>query len=227
VTPSSIRVGEAALAIDPISSSGVQKAIQSALSGAIVANTLLHRSASSEIAMRFYRSSLADASERHARWAESHYGTVAASASFKFERGRFWQDRGSVAKPDPPSPLPPSVDIRRLATTAVTLSRDVEFMELPCIEGDFVTMKPAVRHPNLEAPIAYLGGWEVAPLLQRLPVGLTLVQLAQAWSHVIPARSGLAVAGWLFNNGLLAEAPHFARKALHNRRSEIGESTRP
>ena len=43
VAPNAIRLGDAALAIDPISSSGVQKAIASALSGAVVANTLLRR----------------------------------------------------------------------------------------------------------------------------------------------------------------------------------------
>jgi flavin-dependent dehydrogenase len=40
VTPQSIKVGDAALAIDPLSSSGVQMAIQGALRAAIVVNTL-------------------------------------------------------------------------------------------------------------------------------------------------------------------------------------------
>ena len=47
VTHHSIKVGDAALSIDPLSSSGVQKAIQSALSGAVVVNTLIRKPESS------------------------------------------------------------------------------------------------------------------------------------------------------------------------------------
>src|SRR5260370_977413 len=53
VAPNRIQLGDAALAIDPISSSGVQKAIQSALSGAIVANTLLRRPELTDAALGF------------------------------------------------------------------------------------------------------------------------------------------------------------------------------
>ena len=53
VGANAIRLGDAALAIDPISSSGVQKAIQSALSGAIVANTLLRKPDAADLAMVF------------------------------------------------------------------------------------------------------------------------------------------------------------------------------
>lgn len=41
VTDTSLKVGDAALALDPLSSSGVQKAIQTSLAGTIVLNTLL------------------------------------------------------------------------------------------------------------------------------------------------------------------------------------------
>ena len=57
-TSSTIKLGDAALAIDPLSSSGVQKAIQGALQAAIVANTLLCRRDMTVPALEFYRSSL-------------------------------------------------------------------------------------------------------------------------------------------------------------------------
>src|SRR5206468_8030294 len=91
VTPLSIKVGEAALALDPLSSSGVQKAIQSALAGAVVVNTLLRKPALREAAFRFYRESLGQASERHRRWAAEHYGTVAARNA-----ASFWRDRATT-----------------------------------------------------------------------------------------------------------------------------------
>ena len=95
----SIRLGDAALAIDPISSSGVQKAIQSALSGAVVANTLVRRPEAADLAMGFYRAQLSDASERHRRWAADHYGTAAASRG-----GRFWVERSEKREARAPSP---------------------------------------------------------------------------------------------------------------------------
>ncbi len=198
VTPLSIKVGEAALAIDPLSSSGVQKAIQTALAGAIVCNTMLRKPEASTAALRFYQQNLADASERHSRWAAAHYGSVVMRSG-----GKFWQDRASRIEAPSPSLPRDALSADALCAARVELSRELEFVDLPCIEGDFVTVKPALRHPGLEGPVAYLGGWELAPLLRRLPVGLTPLQIAQSWSARIPLQSGLAIAGWLLNNGIL------------------------
>ena len=201
VSPLSIKVGEAALAIDPISSSGVQKAIQTALAGSVVCNTLLRRAESSAAALGFYRHNLAEASGRHCRWAADHYGLVARRTA-----GSFWRDRAPDGESRPSSRPPRAFDPSALSAARVELSRELDFVELPCIEGDFVTVKPALRHPGLEGPVAYLGGWELAPLLRRLPAGLTPLQLAQSWSSRIPLKSGLALAGWLLHNGILVGA---------------------
>ena len=86
-----IMIGDAALAIDPLSSSGVQKAIQTALSGAIVANTLLRRADAGDAAQRFYRDNLRDSATRHSAWASSHYAT----AGTRF-RDSFWTRRAGT-----------------------------------------------------------------------------------------------------------------------------------
>lgn len=205
VSATSLRVGEAALAIDPVSSSGVQKAIQSALAAAVVANTLLRRPDCAEPAMRFYRANLEDASLRHARWAAGYYGKVATERG-----GEFWCDRSAGAEPDVVSEPRPPLDPLTMATSTVALSQQLEFVELPCIEGDFVTTKAGLRHPNLDGPIVYLGGQELAPLLRGLHPGSTPMQLAQAWSGHVRLQSGLAIAGWLVNNELLVpeSQPH-------------------
>src|SRR6202000_1984495 len=101
VAPNRIQLGDAALAIDPISSSGVQKAIQTALSGAIVANTLLRRPGSTEAPLGFLRAKLDHAAERHRRGAAGHYREVAE------HRDRpFWRERAGTPATEPPS-LPP------------------------------------------------------------------------------------------------------------------------
>jgi flavin-dependent dehydrogenase len=202
VAPTRIQLGDAALAIDPISSSGVQKAIQSALSGAIVANTLLRRPESTDAALGFYRAQLTDASERHRRWAGEHYRDVADAC-----QRPFWRRRSTThAEIDPP-PLP-AIDARALATTPVELSLELEFISTPCLQGDFVNLASALHHPRLTSPLVFLGGRELAPLLQTLPPGMTPLQIAQAWSNRMPVESGMAIAGWLVNHGILVEQPN-------------------
>ena len=198
VDPHSIRLGDAALAIDPISSSGVQKALQSALSGAIVANTLVRRPETAGLAMGFYRAQLSDASVRHRRWAADHYGTAAASRG-----GRFWVERAKRREAVAPSASPEPIDAGAMAAMSVELSPEAAFIEAPCLEGDFVGVAPALRHPGLESPVAYLAGRALAPLLRNLPKGHTPLQLARGWSNQMPLESGLAIAGWLVSRGVL------------------------
>jgi flavin-dependent dehydrogenase len=197
VAPTRIQLGDAALAIDPISSSGVQKAIQSALSGAIVANTLLRRPESTDAALDFYRAQLSGASARHRRWAAEHYSEVADA------RDRpFWRQRAAAHATVDPPPLPAN-DARKLASTPVELSRELEFVRTPCLRGDFVDLASALHHPRLASPLVFLGGRELAPLLQKLPTGKTPLQIAEYWSNRMPLESGMAIAGWLVKHGIL------------------------
>ncbi len=197
VTRSSIKIGDSALAIDPISSTGVQKAIQSAVAAAATANTLLRRPVAGDAAMRFYRDSLAQASRRHARWAAEHYHTAALRLG-----GEFWEARAAA-----PAPVPPvaAVDARTITRLRLELSAQVQFVDLPCIEDDFVTVKSALRHPSLESPVAYLGDSELAPLLRQVQPGATALQLAQVWSAQLARGNALAIAAWLVRQGILVE----------------------
>jgi flavin-dependent dehydrogenase len=210
VAPNTIRLGDAALAIDPISSSGVQKAIASALSGAVVANTLLRRPNSAPAAFGFYRAQLSDASERHRRWTAEHYGAVADKNGHSFWRERAVVKRGAP-EPKPPSSAP--VDARAMTGMPVRLCRDAALVHTPCLDGDFVGVTEALHHPGLERPVAYLGGWELAPLLRRLPAGRTPLQIAQSWSNLMPLDCGLAIAGWLVNHGVLVGTANQGRSS--------------
>jgi hypothetical protein len=202
VTPSTIKVGDAALAIDPISSSGVQKAIQTALAGAVVANTLLRRPESRTAAMQFYRTTIAEAAARHRGWAAAQYARVAARTG-----GRFWETRAAGATPDRPSDAgaPDAADASPL-DAVVDLSTLLQFIDLPCIEGEFVTVKAAVHHPVLPEPVAYLGGWELGPLLRSVRGGMTPLEIARSWADRVPLRSGLAITNWLLAHRILVPA---------------------
>jgi hypothetical protein len=95
-----------------------------------------------------------------------------------------------------------------LAITPVELSPELEFVRTPCLRGDFVSLAPALHHPSLASPLVFLGGRELAPLLQKLPPGKTPLQIAQFWSNRMPLESGMAIAGWLVNHGILVGQPN-------------------
>lgn len=200
-TPSSIALGETALALDPLSSSGVQKAIQTALAGAIVANTLIKAKASAGAAMAFYKTSLEEASVRHRRWAAGYYAEAARSRP-----SAFWRRRAEPVAEDIPHRPVASADAANVASCAVELSRELVIEDLPCIEGEFVMLRKALHHPGLAGPVAYLGNQPLAPLLGELNAAATLVEIAQGWSHRMPYKSALSIAIWLRNSGVLVEA---------------------
>ena len=201
ISVDAIRLGDAAAAIDPISSSGVQKAIQGALAGAIVANTLLRKPERADDAMRFYRGRLSDAFERHRRWAAERYAAVA-----KRRAGKFWDERARGLEPETVRPPAATADVRMMAASPVELSPKTAFVGTPSLGEEFVDVVEAVSHPNLAGPVAYLGGVALTPLLRTLPAGRTPLEIARAWTERIPLETGLAIAGWLVNHGVLVRS---------------------
>lgn len=206
VTRAGMAIGETALAIDPISSSGVQKALQSALAGAIVANTLLRLPSSASTAMAFYGNTLREASVRHSQWAASHYATAAA-----LRPSAFWRVRARSSAPDTTRAALPQPDAEALSTWRVEVSRELAIENLPCIEGDLVVLKPALRHPELAAPVAYLGDHALVPLIRSVRPGATPLEIAEAWSAGMPLKTALSIAVWLLNAGILVECRRLKR----------------
>ena len=98
-----------------------------------------------------------------------------------------------------------SIEERLRSQAVVELSSRLEFVDLPCIEGEFVMMRSALRHPRLDRPLAFLSGWEMAPLLKQLHKGLTPFQVARSWSSHVPIESGLALVGWLIGHGIFVQ----------------------
>ena len=82
---------------------------------------------------------------------------------------------------------------------------------LSCIEGEFVTVKTALRHSGLDRPVAFLDNWEMAPLLKQLDHGLTAVQVARSWSNRIPPQTGMALVSWLIGRGILVQEAFASR----------------
>ncbi|AUG81968.1 hypothetical protein CFP65_7387 [Kitasatospora sp. MMS16-BH015] len=196
VTTDSIKIGEAAFAIDPLSSSGVDKALQTAMAAAITVHTLLTSRQDPYIAMDFYLRSQQQAVRQHADWAAHHYH------EHRLHRSRpFWQHRARVP-PEPPavpsSQLSPDRHLRLVPSAILTA--------LPCAVGDRVELRRALTHPNLPRPVAYLDGIELAPLIDLLVDPRRPAELVRLWSRHLTVDRAVTLVDRLHRLGVLDHA---------------------
>lgn len=177
--PDRLRVGDAALALDPISSSGLLKAIQGGLSGSVVANTLLERPGDAALACQFHVDALTRSAARHRAWT------------------RAFQSREAAL----PEVAPTAADMS--ADRPVSVSDEVRIAEVPVLSGNFIERSEAVLHPALDGPVSFLGGVAVAPLLAGLGPNQPLGSIVQGWSKAMPPAQASAVAHWALERGIL------------------------
>jgi hypothetical protein len=180
-----------------LSSSGVLLAVQTAVAGAAVVNTLPRGPEAGHVAIEYQRTLVDRLVAHHAGTAAAHY------AQSRWAGAPFWADRarGSVTTP-PPAPtrllIPDPEAPVRLATGA-------SLVELPCLVGDIVERRVAVQHRSLPHPVAFLGDVELGPvlaLLRTTPSSRQLITTIGAWLG--PPRAA-AVVGWFRRNGLTEE----------------------
>lgn len=127
-----IRVGDAAVTIDPISSNGLQFSVTSALQAAIVVNTILNRPESVADAIAFYNARYDDRLVRHRRAAAAIY------ASQSFYDSSFWQRRG-VAAVSSVQLAPRALDQRSPESQSETrLSEQARIVQIPMAIGNFI-----------------------------------------------------------------------------------------
>lgn len=162
VEPGLIRVGDAALAIDPLASQGVQGALRSALQASAVVHTMMRRPQDAAAALRFYELGLERAHREHSRFAAETYARRAALGA-----GAFWRTRAlneAMAPPaHQPSPVAGWEPLRR--ETRLRWSATVGWCLAPVLRGEFVELHPAMTHPGIDGPVAYLEGVPLTALL--------------------------------------------------------------
>lgn len=224
IDDTSAKVGEAALAIDPLSSQGVQVSLRTALQASVCVHTIRARPRNGGLAQGFYADQVRAAARRHARLASRHYATAARTraAGFWHARAAAGADRASatlVPKGAYPNPYAraregmergwegtggiyprPGPDQRLAVSPAARLRRKA------VLEDDWIVERAALEHPALEAPVAFVAGLEVARLLDTLTAHPTPRRFIQHWSREIPAEKAAAVLEWLWRNGVAVSA---------------------
>lgn len=197
-----IRVGDACLCVDPLSSQGVHLALQSGIQAAAVVQTILRRTENAGLAKQFFRMRVSQRISRFTDRTKEEYARVAVGRSdpFWLERaGRVPVTNSNKISPttEPPAKSPPK---------RVSVSADATFELTPVIEGSFVEERRALRHPNLEDAIAYVDGVDLIALLSVLPQEFYYSDIPTYWNSQIPMAKGSKIAMWLWNNRILVKA---------------------
>jgi flavin-dependent dehydrogenase len=195
----SVKVGEAAFAIDPLSSSGVQTAIQTGLAGAAAVHSILAADGDAAAAIAYYTAHQLHSVDRHAATAARLYAEHRIHA-----HESFWQRR-SAASPPLPERVPVTTPLADLLARPVRLHADAALADTPCLVGDRVEVRRALMHPVLDRPVAFLGGEELAPLLELLPASPSLADAICWWDRALRTGQAVAIANWLHGRGLLVE----------------------
>jgi len=185
-----IKVGDAALAIDPLSSQGVQTAIGTALHAAVVINTIIDHPERTDLAMKFYRCRLRSSSIFHATSAQALY-----REQFAVTTTDFWQKRAGEAIACAPTalkkPLRPEQYIR--------LADGVSFVPLPTVNEHHVVVTEGVER-NGQSNV-FVAGVSVADLLKQIDRPMLTQELLRRWKCILPAESAIQTLQWAWAEG--------------------------
>ena len=172
-----IRVGDAAMAVDPLSGNGIFQSLSSALQAPVVINTLLRKPERAALAQRFHRQRVEQLFLRFARIGRDFYADEQ-----RWLDQPFWQTRRQWPDAE--------------AAHAVADFAALRIERMPVLRDGFVDEAEVVITADQPLGIWHVQGVELAPLVRRLRdepadqvlAGLTLEQ-------------GRAVRGWLLAQG--------------------------
>jgi len=172
-----IRIGDAAMAVDPLSGNGIFQSLSSALQAPTVINTLLRKPERSALAQRFHQQRVEQLFLRFARIGRDFYADE-----------QRWQDE-------------PFWQARRQWPDAEIAHAEADFNALrieraPVLKDGFVDEAEVVITVDQPLGIWHVQGVELAPLVRRLrsePAEQVLAGLT--------AQQGRMVRGWLLAQG--------------------------
>jgi hypothetical protein len=199
----SLKIGEASMAIDPISSAGVQIAIQSAMAGSAVVHTLHTDPSAINLARAFWSREIATRSTRHAAWVAQFYGQAASRFATPFWRQRSLSAPGFQGLSSRERPLPLARDLLPPPDEVLRLSESLKITLAPCLVEDRIVARPVVSHPSLRDPIAFVHGVDVSALLDAISPGMTVAAILQVWSTTIEPARAIGILSWMWRSGLV------------------------
>lgn len=221
--PGWIKTGDAAFTIDPISSSGVEKAMRFSLQAVTAAHTFLQTSepARQALAGEFFEERLMETCARHLAWTRDYYARAWCA------KERFWQDRSTtlphVANEGAPADW--RARLERLATYAtstameapvvpvvpappdlqqlIRFSSGVDTVQALCVVQDQVQQLPALTHPGLARPLAFYEDQALLPRLDILRHQTRCADVLQLLGVSMEKQKAQRLLAWLWRLGVI------------------------
>lgn len=173
-----LRVGDAAMAVDPLSGNGIFQSLSSALQAPAVINTLLRRPGNQALARDFHQQRIEQLFLRFARIGRDFYAQEQARAGQPFwDRRQTWPDT---------QPIHPPSDLHQL-----------QVVLRPVVRNGFIEQTEVVVSPDQPLGIWHLQGIPLAPLVRGVQAGRGLDELLQGRS----AAEQAMLRGWLAAQG--------------------------
>jgi flavin-dependent dehydrogenase len=208
ITGSAIRVGDAAVAVDPLSGHGIFEALGSALAASAAVHTILMRSDSAAIARDFYVERASDAFDRYCRVGRDFY-----AMETRWPTRPFWQRRAAWPDDAPAhrgmASAAPRVALKPVVEDGFVVAREV------CVTPD---------HPRGVWRIDDVPVVDLARLIRReAPPDLsTMTELAAMRLGAAPSKVATALSWLRYRRILRVEAaPVIALEGLDDRRHSI------
>jgi flavin-dependent dehydrogenase len=217
-----VKIGEAAFTLDPLSSTGVEKAMRFSLQVAIAINTYLKHPDSSH-PKDFYEEKLIESVVNHAHWTADYYKQAWACS----EKSEFWMKRAffqldiSKNKTDFTSklekefnknrpifekkqlePIPIDFILYRFWNEEIIICPNVAFKAVYAINNDCIEIKQALLHPNLERPLVYLDQVELFPFFKNMN-GQPVSDIIANLNKFLPIERSKKILAFLLSNQLL------------------------
>jgi flavin-dependent dehydrogenase len=195
-----VHIGDAALALDPLASQGIHHALLSAQQAGIAIHTILIKG----------KAALAETflTKRHEEALQQH---LSACAVF-YQRQDifdtpFWKDRANALA------SPPTARRSQRPTTApalldasLSLCARARWETASVVIGDLIESRPALCHPGLSGPVAYLGNQALGDLLADLPPRFNAPWLLRRWTEKgVPAEAGSRALVFLVGHRVLLQ----------------------
>ncbi|MBS7253588.1 flavin-dependent monooxygenase QhpG [Flavobacterium branchiicola] len=218
-----IKIGEAAFTLDPLSSTGVEKAMRFSLQVAIAINTYL-KDPDSPDPKNFYEEKLIESVVNHAHWTTDYYQnawTCNDNSEFWMKRINFQLDISNhktafttqletafnsikpIVEHKQTEPIPVDYILQRLWNEEIVVASNITFKSVYAIDNDCVVTKQALIHPNLERPLVYLDQVELFPLFKTMN-GKTVSDIVAHLNKFMTLEKSKKIVVFLFSNQLLA-----------------------
>jgi flavin-dependent dehydrogenase len=171
-------VGDAAMAVDPLSGNGIFQSLSSALQAPAVINTLLHKPERAALAKRFHQQRVEQLFLRFARIGRDFYADEQ-----RWSDQPFWQARQQW----------PDAEVAHAEADFAALRIE----RAPVLCDGFVDEAEVVITADQPLGIWHVQGVELAPLVRRLKQGEPAEQVLAG----LTVEQGRVVRGWLLTQG--------------------------